>query len=123
MTDIESDAEIIRAIAAGDGRSFEVLMRRFDRLLSRTARRIVKNDLDAEDVVQAYLLAYRQAATFRGEAKLSTGLVRIVINEALEERSVAETATVLGIPESTVRTRFFRARLQLNTAIPLCRKA
>lgn len=79
-----TDMDIAAAIAAGDGNAFETLMRRFNRLLYRTARSIVKDEFDAEDVVQnAYLLAYRDIGKFRGDARLSTWVVRIVVNEAL----------------------------------------
>lgn len=79
-----SDEQIARRIAAGDHRAFAVLMRRHNRTLFRTARSILKDDAEAEDTVQeAYVLAYRAMAGFRGGAKLSTWLVRIVVNEAL----------------------------------------
>ena len=59
-------------------------MRRHNRLLFRTARSILKNDAEAEDALQdAYLRAWRALNGFRGEAKLSTWLARIVINESL----------------------------------------
>jgi RNA polymerase sigma-70 factor (ECF subfamily) len=62
----------------------EKLMRLHNRMLYRTARAILRDDADAEDAVQeAYLRAYRALATFRGESKLSTWLVRITANEAL----------------------------------------
>ena len=59
-------------------------MRRYNRKLFRVARAILKQDADAEDVVQeAYLQAYRRMSNFRGDAQLSTWLTRIVINQAL----------------------------------------
>ena len=59
-------------------------MRRHNQLLFRTARSILRSDGEAEDALQeAYLLAWRAIGSFRAEAKLSTWLVRIVINEAL----------------------------------------
>lgn len=59
-------------------------MRRHNRLLFRAARAILKSDTDAEDVVQqAYLQAWQALGNFRADAKLSTWLVRIVVNEAL----------------------------------------
>jgi len=74
---------IVRA-AAGDERAFEALMRRHNRLLFRTARSMLKSDAEAEDAVQeAYLRAWQSLGSFRADAKLSTWLVRIVINEAL----------------------------------------
>jgi RNA polymerase sigma-70 factor (ECF subfamily) len=173
-------AVLARRIGSGDTAAFAELMRKHNRMLFRTARAILRDDAEAEDAVQeAYLRAYWSIGRFRGEAKLSTWLVRIVANEALarlrkgtrraqivpisndvetdipsndgpelrtqrseirrlleekidalpeayrsvfvlralEEFSVEETAAALGIPEATVRTRFFRARSQLREAL------
>lgn len=78
-----SGPELMSLVAAGNHAAFEVMMRSHNQQLFRTARSIVKDDAEAEDVVQeAYLLAYRNAAAFRGDARLSTWLMRIVINEA-----------------------------------------
>jgi len=184
-----SDPELAQRIASGDKDAFELLMRRHNQILYRTARSILKDDAEAEDAAQeAWLLAYRAIGNFRGDAKLSTWLVRIVVNEAisrrrkrsrgaeviqlngetqedreaveenvnqtlpeqpehaarraqtrrlleakidelpdafrtvfvlraLEELSVEEAAVALGIPEATVRSRFFRARGLLREAL------
>ena len=78
------DVELAALAAAGDAGAFEVIMRRHNRLLFRTARSILRNDDDTEDALQeAYLRAWRSLAGFRAEAKVSTWLVRIVVNEAL----------------------------------------
>lgn len=78
------DSELAQRVAAGDQDAFQLLMRRYNQTLYRTARSILKDEADAEDAVQeAYLRAYRGIAKFRGEAKLSTWLVRIVVNEAI----------------------------------------
>jgi RNA polymerase sigma-70 factor (ECF subfamily) len=67
--------------------SFEQLMRTHNRMLFRTARAILRDDAEAEDALQeAWLRAYRSIGGFRGEAKLSSWLVRIVVNEALARR-------------------------------------
>jgi RNA polymerase sigma-70 factor, ECF subfamily len=77
------DAGLARRIGERDERAFEQLMRRHNRMLYRIARSILKDDAEAEDAVQeAYLAAYRNIGSFRGGAKLSTWLARIVINEA-----------------------------------------
>ncbi len=79
-----SDTELVLHAASGDDKAFEIIMRRHNRLLFRTARSILSNDADAEDALQeAYLRAWRGLGGFRAEAKLSTWLVRIVINQAL----------------------------------------
>ena len=77
------DTELARRIGARDERAFETVMRAHNSMLYRLARSILRDDADAEDAVQdAYLSAYRNIASFRGGAKLSTWLARIVINEA-----------------------------------------
>jgi RNA polymerase sigma-70 factor (ECF subfamily) len=94
-----SDAQIAARIGSGDHKAFALLMRRHNRLLFRTARSIVKNDADAEDVLQeAYLLAYRRIGQYRGDAKLSTWLTRIVANEAIARaRTTNRRAQILDI--------------------------
>jgi RNA polymerase sigma-70 factor (ECF subfamily) len=85
LSDKTPDAELAVLAAAGNARAFEGIMRRHNRLLFRTARSILKSDADAEDAVQdTYLSAWRALGTFREDAKLSTWLVRIVLNEALK---------------------------------------
>lgn len=79
-----SDTEIARRIAAGDRDELCRLMRRCNQTLYRTARSILRDDAEAEDAVQeGYLLAFHAMGRFRGDAKLSTWLVRIVVNEAI----------------------------------------
>ena len=79
-----SDSELARRISAGDHAAFEALMRQFNRPLFRIARSILKDDAEAEDALQeAYVISYAGMSKFRSEAKLSTWLTRIVINESL----------------------------------------
>src|SRR2546430_15756849 len=79
-----TDPELAQRISGGDKQAFELLMRRPNQILYRTARSILKDEAEAEDAVQeAYLLAYRGMSGFRGDAKLSTWLVRIVVNQAI----------------------------------------
>lgn len=78
------DAALVARIVGGDLAAFQQLMRRHNTALFRAARAIVRDDADAEDVLQeAYLAAYRHLQEFRGDARLSTWLTRIVINQAL----------------------------------------
>jgi RNA polymerase sigma-70 factor (ECF subfamily) len=180
-----AEAELVERARRGDSAAIEVLVRRHNRALFRTARAILRDDAEAEDVVQeTYLKAFRALATFRGESSFSTWLTRIAANQALmrlrsasradkvipidhhhgaslmeavedegagpesaamsaemrrllerridelpdlyravfvmravEEMSVEETGAALGLPEATVRTRFFRARALLRGAL------
>jgi RNA polymerase sigma-70 factor (ECF subfamily) len=82
-----TDSDFVGSILAGDMRAFESLMKLHRRTLLRTARAILRDDAEAEDAVQeAFIRAYRGLRSFRGEAKLSTWLVRIAANEALMRR-------------------------------------
>ncbi len=95
----ESDLAIAQRVAAGDRSAFEQIMRRHNRMLYRAARSILRHDADAEDCLQsAYLLAYRAIGGFTGQAKLSTWLARIVINEALgRKRRTAARGVVIPL--------------------------
>jgi RNA polymerase sigma-70 factor (ECF subfamily) len=78
------DAALAKRIEAGDQSSFELLMRRHNRMLYRLARSVLRSGTDAEDALQeVYLTAYRSIGQFRGDAALSTWLSRMVINECL----------------------------------------
>jgi RNA polymerase sigma-70 factor (ECF subfamily) len=78
------DAELAHRVAAGSEPAFRALMRRYNQKLFRTARSILRDDAEAEDALQdAYMAAYRAMPGFRGDAKLSTWLTRIVVNESL----------------------------------------
>lgn len=81
----DGDSELAMLAARGDTRAFETIMRRHNRLLFRAVRSILTSDGEAEEAVQeAYLKAWRALASFRAESRLSTWLVRIAINEALQ---------------------------------------
>ena len=180
---LPDDIDIARRIAAGDRAAFELLMRRHNQRLYRLARATLRNDADAEEVLQdAYLSAHRGIDRFRGESTLATWLFSMVRNECLgrlrksarrhhlitmepsdemqdvhadacdapeaalaraemrallerkvdelpedfrivfvlrsvEELSVEETASGLGIEPATVRSRHFRARSLLREAL------
>jgi RNA polymerase sigma-70 factor (ECF subfamily) len=78
------DEDIVRQVLAGHTAVFELLMRRYNERLYRTARAITRDDREAEDVVQqAYVNAFSNLRQFKGEAIFSTWLTRIAINEAL----------------------------------------
>jgi RNA polymerase sigma-70 factor, ECF subfamily len=78
------DEEVVRRVRAGEGALFEVLMRRHNQRLYRTARAIVRDEAEAEDVMQqAYVNAYTHLGQFTGRASFATWLTRIAMYEAL----------------------------------------
>jgi RNA polymerase sigma-70 factor (ECF subfamily) len=82
--DTLGDTELVAlACRKGEG-AFRVIMQRHNRCLYRIARAVMRNDSEAEDVVQeAYVRAFTNLAEFRGDSSLATWLSRIVLNEAL----------------------------------------
>src|SRR5215467_14148678 len=79
-----SDEEVVERILAGDTALYEVVMRRYNTRLYRVARAILKNDGEAEDVMQdTYVRAFQHLDQFAGRAKFSTWLTRIAVHEAL----------------------------------------
>jgi len=79
-----SDEEVVARVLAGETSLFEIVMRRYNQRLYRVARSILRNDSEAEDVMQdAYVRAYEHLDQFAGKARFSTWLTRIAVNEAL----------------------------------------
>ena len=79
-----TDEQVVSRVVAGDTPLFEVLMRRHNERVYRAARAILRDDREAEDVVQeAYVNAYAHLAQFDGRAKFSTWLTKIAVYEAL----------------------------------------
>lgn len=175
------DEDVVQRVLAGETALFEIVMRRYNQRLYRISRSILRNDGEAEDVMQdAYVRAYEHLDQFAGKAAFSTWLTRIAIHEALarkrrrgrideldamqsangdsmpmmkssasspeadaassetrrllesaiealpeayrtvvvlrevEEMSVAETASSLGLTEGVVKTRLHRAHAMLR---------
>jgi len=77
-----NETGLIVRIVAGDKELFHELIKPYERMLYLTLFAIVKNETDAEDGAQeAAISAYRHLASFRGDAKFSTWLTAIAINE------------------------------------------
>jgi RNA polymerase sigma-70 factor (ECF subfamily) len=80
----QKDAEVIRQVLQGHTAMFELLMRRYNERVYRAVRAIVRDEQEAEDVMQqAYVNAFTHLRQFNGLAQFSTWLTRIAINEAL----------------------------------------
>ena len=74
---------MISRILAGERELFYDLVRPHERAAFMTAFSVLKSEADAEEVVQdAALKAYRALGGFRGDAKFSTWLIKITLNEA-----------------------------------------
>jgi RNA polymerase sigma-70 factor (ECF subfamily) len=97
-----SDEEVVRRVLAGDGASFEILMRRHNQRVYRAIRAVLRGDsADVEDAMQqSYLQAYRSLAGFQGASSFATWLTRIALNVALgivrRQRVAADLAPEVG---------------------------
>ena len=79
-----NDTEQVQRALARDAGAFRAIMQKHNRRLYRIARSILRNNADAEDAVQeAYLSAFTNLASYRGEGTLKSWLSRIVFNESL----------------------------------------
>jgi RNA polymerase sigma-70 factor (ECF subfamily) len=82
--DALSDEQVVALVLEGQTALFEVLMRRHNERIYRAARAIVRDEREAEDVMQqAYVNAYTHLRQFDGRAQFSTWLTRIAVNEAI----------------------------------------
>ena len=78
-----SDPALVTLARSGDGAAFAAIMTRYNQRLYRVARGIVRDESEAEDVLQeAYVRAFAALSGFRGDSGLGTWLTRIVLNEA-----------------------------------------
>lgn len=82
-----SDETLVAAARLGDEVAVRQLIRRHNLRLFRVARAVLRDDAEAEDVVQAtYISAFTHLPSFRGDAAFSTWLTRIALNDALGRR-------------------------------------
>lgn len=82
--DWAGEAELVRRAKARDEAAIRVILQANNRRLFRIARGILRNDSEAEDVVQeTYVRALTHLDGFRGDSGLSTWLCRIAMNEAM----------------------------------------
>jgi RNA polymerase sigma-70 factor, ECF subfamily len=82
--DALSDEELVRRARDRDEAAVRSLTTRYNRRLFRVARSILRDDAEAEDVVQeTYVRAFTGLDMFRGDASFGTWITRIAMNEAL----------------------------------------
>jgi RNA polymerase sigma-70 factor (ECF subfamily) len=97
--------DLIDSVQRKDEEALRAIIRQNNRRLFRLARSIIKDDVEAEDVVQeSYLRAFTHLEGFRGDAHLSTWLTRILLNEAYgrlrRKQPMAELEEAETVPAS-----------------------
>jgi RNA polymerase sigma-70 factor (ECF subfamily) len=84
VLDEPPDHELIARIRGRDAAAFEKLMRRYNQRVFRAARSVLRDDAEAEDVVQeTFVSAHLHLADFKEQSSVATWLTRIAVNEAL----------------------------------------
>ena len=92
---------LVRLAKGGDLAAFGELVRRYERRVFRTARNILQNDEDAEDVLQeAMLKAFEHLDSFQEQSKFYTWLVRIAVNESLMKLRKRKSDRSVSLDES-----------------------
>jgi len=102
------DSTLVRLARQRNAGAYRAIMQRHNRRLYRTARGILRNDSEAEDVVQeTYCRAFTRLDEFRGDASLATWLTRIAFNEALgrlrRQRPTVELTMLDEMPTDETR--------------------
>ena len=119
----ESEAELIAAARTRDEVAIRALIKANNQRLFRVARAVLRNDAEAEDVVQAtYVKAFTKLESFRGDSAFSTWLTRIALNEALGRKrrqrptmditTMEDTAEVIAFPGASPEAEAGRSQLR-----------
>ncbi|MER9586777.1 RNA polymerase sigma factor [Mesorhizobium sp. M0276] len=99
VSSASGDVQLVRRALAREGDAFRTIIKTHNQRLYRIARGVVRNDSEAEDIVQeAYVRAFAHLDAFRGDSSLATWLSRIVINEALGR--LRKRRRTVAMPES-----------------------
>jgi RNA polymerase sigma-70 factor (ECF subfamily) len=97
---VTREQELILKVQRGHNELFYELVRPYERRVYAAALAILRNESDAEDVSQeAMLKALANIRQFRAEARFSTWLIQITVNEALMRRRRERTAKMAGIDD------------------------
>ncbi|MDQ3032482.1 MAG: RNA polymerase sigma factor [Myxococcota bacterium] len=98
----EDDAAVVSSVVAGSSERFEILMRRHNQRVFRTARAILRDDAEAEDAAQqAWLSAYQHLAQWDGRARFSTWLTRIVVHASLRRLRGRDARPTLSLVDDS----------------------
>ncbi len=102
---LADERNLVERAKSGDQSAFRAIMEQNNRRLYRVARAVMKDDTEAEDVVQeTYLRAFFNLSKFRAESSLATWLTRIALNEALGRKRKQREMVTLETVETAQQT-------------------
>src|SRR5258708_6883434 len=97
----EREKELIARVIAGETDLFHELIRPYERMVYLSILTMLRNEQEAEDAAQEVMInAFRHLKSFRGDAKFSTWLVTIAMNEARQRLRKAKAAQFESLDES-----------------------
>jgi len=95
-----ADEAVIARVLSGEAELFEIIIRRYNQRLYRTAMAIVHDGEEAQEILQeAYINAFTHLGQFASRAKFSTWLTRIAVNEALARLAKRSKVSVVDLRE------------------------
>jgi len=115
-----ADAELVRRARGRDEAAIRLILQSNNRRLYRIARGILRNDSEAEDVVQeTYVRAFTHLENFRGDSSLATWLARIAMNEALGRlRRQRPGVEWTSLPPGTLEAQIIQFPLSATSVDP-----
>ena len=110
LDDARSDQALLAAHVAGDPDAFAVLVARHRDRMWAVALRTMRNPEEAADALQdAYISAFRRAASFRGDSLVTTWLHRVVVNACLDRIRRNKVRAADPLPDDPDRTALLGA--------------
>ncbi|HYX40413.1 MAG TPA: sigma-70 family RNA polymerase sigma factor [Pyrinomonadaceae bacterium] len=86
-----SDEQIVERALAGDADAFGEIVRRWERRIFALTYGILSREEDARDATQeTFIAAFRNLSGFRGDAKVSSWLHRIAVNQCITRQRRAK---------------------------------
>ena len=97
---LTTDEQLVERALAGDGDAFGEVVRRWERKIYALSYGITGSAEEARDAAQeTFIAAYRNLQGFRGEAKVSSWLHRIAVNQCISRQRRARVRAETGIEE------------------------
>jgi RNA polymerase sigma-70 factor (ECF subfamily) len=91
---VDLDLNLVERTVAGDESAFEQLVKKYQHSVLNTIHRYVGNYSEADDIAQdVFVKVWRKIKSFKGKAKFSTWLYRIVVNQCLDYRRKSKRKT------------------------------
>jgi RNA polymerase sigma-70 factor (ECF subfamily) len=95
-----SDEQIVERALTGDAEAFGEIVTRWERRIFALAYGILGREEDARDATQeTFLAAFRNLRNFRGEAKVSSWLHRIAVNQCITRQRRAKVRNEAGLDD------------------------